>query len=211
MKFQNPFTVLFLALNLALSSIPMRADESRFSATSPLPRAEVQTAVFSIQYADVKALTKLLDDFSEYLGGSINCDVGSKTIAVVGSKELVAACTEAIRRLDVPPKSQRSIELTIYILLASKKPIPDGGCPPELQSFCGQMKGIFKGFKLLETISTRTVDGKELSPMALLPLQRTKAMLCLTGSLFFQGCWPVLERLRSEPSGWRWTLLELCP
>jgi hypothetical protein len=157
MKARNLFTILFLALNLVGAALPIGAEEPKHPAASPLPRAEVQTAVFKIEYADVYTLHRLIGPLSDYLSGSIRADSDSRTIVVVGYKELVAACTEAIKRLDVPPKRAKNIELTFYILVASKKQI--GDCPPVIQSFCEQMKGIFKGFRLLETVTMRAREG----------------------------------------------------
>ena len=160
MTSRTPFTVLALALSLIAGVSPAKAEDQKLGATIQASHGEIQTGVFTIQHADVNALRGLLTNFPGYFnGGDIKFDSGSRTVVVIGSKELVAACAEAIKRLDVPPKAAKNIDLTFYILVASKKALPDGDCPAVIQAFCEQMKGVFKGFRLLETVTVRTREG----------------------------------------------------
>ena len=144
-----------LVLGLTLSAGPLGAEDPR---PAPAVRVENQTAVFTVQYADMTALQDQIVMLPNYFGGgTLRFDGKARTIFVIGSRELVAACTEAIKKLDVPPKPVRSLEFTFYILVASQK--PGGECPPAIAGFCEQMKGLYKGFRLLDTVTLRGRDG----------------------------------------------------
>jgi len=160
MKFKFLFTVLVLACSFAAATAPLRGEDPKAAPVAPPPHGDIQTAVFAFQHSDGKSLHDQIISLPGYFGGgTINFDWQSRSIFVIGSKELVAACAEAIKRLDVPPKAAKNIDLTFYILVASKKALPDGDCPAVIQAFCEQMKGVFKGFRLLETVTVRTREG----------------------------------------------------
>ena len=141
-------------------------------AEEPAPRAhaevqiapkDVQTAVFVLQHADAKAVAKLLADFTEYLGGSIKANVDGHSLAVVGTKELVAAVGEALKRLDTDQaaKAARKVGLTFHLLWLTKNGQIDADLPAELQGVITQMKGIYKGIRLLGSTSVLTKEGSK--------------------------------------------------
>jgi len=166
MKASNLLTVSVLTLGLMMAAPPMRAEEPKAASSQP---GDVQTAIFIVQHADVKTLQDLITPLTWSLKGSVQSDVGTRTLVVIGSKELVAACAAAIKKLDVPPKPARNIELTFYILVASQKPIPNGDCPEVIRSFCEQMKGIYRGFRLLETVTIRAREGSREVAKGIIP------------------------------------------
>lgn len=159
-------TLLIAASLLCLAPPNLMAEE-------PAPRAhtevqiapkDVQTAVFVLQHADAKAVAKLLADFTEYLGGSIKANGDGHSLAVVGTKELVAAVGEALKRLDTAPsaKAARTVELTFHVLWLTKNGQIDADLPAELKGVAAQLKQVYKGIRLVGTSIVRTTHGKDL-------------------------------------------------
>ena len=140
-------------------------------AQEPAPRAhaevqlapkDVQTAVFVLQHADAKAVAKLLADFTEYMGGSIKANGDGHSLAVVGTKELVAAVGEALKRLDTDQaaKADRPVELTFHLLWLTKNGQIDAELPSELKGVAAQLKQVYRGVRLVGTSVIRTTEGK---------------------------------------------------
>jgi hypothetical protein len=129
-------------------------------------------AVIPIQHADVKEVADVLRTFQGVLGGRVVPNPELRVIAVSGPKELVAACEEAIKKLDVPSKPARSVDLTFFLLIASRQA---GGSsaevPPDLERVCDQLKGVtgFKSFRLVDTMLLRAKEGSGAEQKGLLP------------------------------------------
>ena len=67
------------------------------------------------------------------------------------ASERMAAVEEAIKNLDVPAPPAKSIDLTAYLLVASRKSTEGANLPSELQEVVKQLKGVlnYQGFRLL--------------------------------------------------------------
>ena len=128
------------------------------------------TAVIPVQYADVKNIADVLRTFKDVLGGKVVPNPDLRVIAVSGSKELVAACEEAVKKLDVPPKSARNLNLTFYLLVAVRQGGGSGEVPADLQKVCDQLREAtgFKSFQLVDTMMLRTKEGARADQMGAL-------------------------------------------
>jgi hypothetical protein len=168
---------LFLAGALA-AALPALAQDAKPKAEAKAQEApllvpgQMVSAVFKIENADVRQVADVLQAFRRILGGTVQASPDLKVIAVSGPKELVAACEEAIKKLDVPPPPSRMVDLTFYLLTASRQASGGTGeVPSELDKVCEQLKTIagFKSFKLVDTMALRVQEGRRAEQRGLLP------------------------------------------
>ncbi len=159
-----PHVLLGCVLLMAAPSLTRVAAQEDHEAASPKTARENinATALFSIKYVDVMDVAKVLDGFRQQIGGSVQPNEKLKVIAVSGPTVLVEACREAVRRLDVPPQPTPDLNLTFYLLSASKHPADSGPIPADLQAAVNQMKKLasLQGFRLLDTSTIRVQEGR---------------------------------------------------
>jgi hypothetical protein len=114
------------------------------------------THLFPVQHADVRDLADVLRMFP----GIVNPQVDLGVIAWKGPEAALPAVEAAIASLDVPPAPAPNVELTAYLILASKG--GRGGSPPAaLADVAEQLEAVF-GFdslRLVETAVIRARDG----------------------------------------------------
>ena len=99
-------------------------------------------------------------------GKNISADPATNVLVVTTSPELAPALDELVKRLDVATLPPKNIELTFYVVQASKEPFADAGpVPPELQSALTQIKSIFtyQNFRLLDTLFARSRSSERIS------------------------------------------------
>jgi len=150
-----------LALSASLGS-PLQAEPEKAAPEKAEHKAATEdftTAVFTLQHAEPEVAKNALKNLELYFDGTIKVDANSRTVVAMGPRAMVNACANILKQLEVSPKSRRSVELNFYILSASKRAVPGGECPEPVREFCEKTKGMFKGFKLLETVVVRTRDG----------------------------------------------------
>jgi len=171
MTSRNLITIPVLALAFSAAADSMKAEEPKPAAAAGLTRGDTQTAVFLLRYAVAGEVGRLLEPAAGIYGGKLQYSHSpdSQTIMALGSKEWLAACADLIKQVDVPSKPAPNFEFTFYILVASQKPIADGGCPSPITIFCEQMKGMFKGFRLLETVVLRAREGRSAKTKGIIP------------------------------------------
>jgi len=130
------------------------------------------TEVYQLRHVDPDALSEVLNVFP----AEIRADQKLKVIAVSGSKETVAAIGEVIKRLDVAPKA-RNLELTFYMLAASRKQLEGPDLPETLTSVAKQLGQIFgyAGIELLETAVVRLREGSGARTSGSLRLMETES------------------------------------
>lgn len=125
------------------------------------PKRYVQR-VFDIKYVDAKELATIvaLGDVSKVVPNE-----HFKTISVYGTTENVAAAEELIKRFDTPKPtarvSNRSVELTLYILVAAPKGTAGEAVPADLEPVVKQLKSTFgyNDFRLLDSAFIRAQEG----------------------------------------------------
>jgi hypothetical protein len=134
----------------------------------PAPRIQAQTTgeprdvtrVFKIQYVDLDELKQLLGIFPAQTIASAGA------LSVKGSKEVVDAIEETIKRLDIPPVpvEERAAELTIFVLTPGDQ--PGGALPAVLGPVVTQLNAIFsyKGLRLIDTLLVRGAARSDEKP-----------------------------------------------
>lgn len=152
--------VFFPALIVAFLTlaIPTRAQEKEASQkTAP----EGQTRIIPLKYVAPSRAAHLLGDF----GATLLADDRLKVLTVAGGTSAVAAIEEAIKKLDVPPPPARSIEITAYFLLGTRQSVEGANLPKELDEVVNQLKRVlsYQGFRLLDNLLIRTMDGEHAS------------------------------------------------
>lgn len=175
----SPMAILMTLTALAAATLLPAQDQKtpppsapKSEAAAPVAPEKMVNAVFQIKYANVTQLANVLQAFRRILGGTVLENPELRVIAVSGPKELVSACEEAIKKLDVPSPPSRNVDLTFYLLTASRQPSgAQGEVPPELDKVCEQLKSIagFKSFKLLDTMIIRAQEGRKARQEGLLP------------------------------------------
>jgi hypothetical protein len=94
------------------------------------------------------------------LGVDSKYDASSGSLVVSGSEKMMAAADEIIKRLDVPQAAKPDVELTIYLLQASKEAGSDD-IPAALNSVAKQLHALFpyKSYRIADTLVVRARDG----------------------------------------------------
>jgi hypothetical protein len=84
-----------------------------------------------------------------------------KTLTLSGTPEIVAAMEAVVRKLDVAPPPEKSVEITAYLLMTSDgNPLPQS-LPAQLEPVMKQLRTTFsyKYYELLDTIVLRNRIG----------------------------------------------------
>jgi hypothetical protein len=95
--------------------------------------------------------------------GNVVFDSASATLVVRTTPALMPAVEEVVKELDAAAPSAKNVELTFYILEATRQPIADAApLPAELQPAIAQLKSVFsyQGFRLLDTALIRSRSGE---------------------------------------------------
>jgi len=113
--------------------------------------------VFEVRHVDVGRLRDLLGFF----GAEVRADAMLRLISARGTREQIAAIEEAIKRYDVPPPIQRSVEITLHLVQAEQQADSSVKLPPELEPVVKQLRSVmsYQSFRLLDVLSMRTRDG----------------------------------------------------
>lgn len=94
---------------------------------------------------------------------NVTVDSASATLVVKASPAVMPAVEQVVKELDTASLPARNIELTFYILEATKQPIADAApLPADLQPAINQLKSVFsyQGFRLLDTALVRSRSGE---------------------------------------------------
>lgn len=137
----------------------LRAEEKETpAAKAETPRPEVPSMrVFQVKYADVVKLADILHVFP----GSLRPDPEMKVITVNAPRESMIAIEAAIKQLDVPPQAAVNVELTVYLVRASREGGAAEDIPAALQGVVKQLKSVFAltHFDVMDTVVLRGRDG----------------------------------------------------
>ena len=126
--------------------------------------------------ANGKAVTKAVTlQYPQSVDGRVLDDIGlvvrrsGGTWVITGTQERVASGEAILKQLDVPPASpvrftpppRKSIQLTAYLVVASRNEVPGSPLPKELESPVNQVAAVFpyKEFNLLDAIELRLLNG----------------------------------------------------
>jgi hypothetical protein len=128
--------------------------------------AEEVTQIIPVKYADLVQLNDLLSVF----GLKTTIDRKQGAIGVRGPAETVSAFVAAVKKLDVPPVHQ-SVEVMVYMLIASSQASQPNSLPKELEPVVRQLRSVFsyKEYSLLETALARSRDGDSVEMNGVLP------------------------------------------
>ncbi len=133
--------------------------------TAGLLHAEQITKVVDIKYADITRISSLI---SQPNGAGFRIDPSGKLIVFQGDRLLVESMEEILKRIDVP---STNVELTFDLLGGSKIAGKVAELPQSLAGVSKEMKSLF-GFQtvtLIDTISMRVQEGKDVEASGLLP------------------------------------------
>ena len=135
---------------------PTTKTEEVEKSQSPSEKREQVQKIFEIKHADIDQLADVLRLFA-----STQPNRQLRVIAVTGTREVVAAVEDAIKRLDVPPPATKNIELTVYLLMALSEQTGAKNTPSELDGVLKQLRNVFtyQGFRLLDTLVVRSRNG----------------------------------------------------
>ena len=153
--------ILALAVGTVLSALSAVGGQQQGKAEEqPKTPAEANMVgkVFEVKYADAGRIADLIRVFPV---GAVHPDRVLGVVSVRGDAATLAAVGEAIKKLDVPPQPRKSIDLTAYLLVASKQSSDGTGVPSELQDVATQLKGAlgFQHYRLVDSLLLRTTDG----------------------------------------------------
>jgi hypothetical protein len=146
-------TLLTLLFTVALALATSFAADAQKSEGPP---AEGQ-AIVEIEHADPGDVAEVIRVFGVI--ATPNRDLGLVTIR--GPENAVEAARTAAVQLDRPPEPTPSIQVTAYVLDASKTDALDGGVPPGLDDVADQLREVFgfRGVELIDSLVLRALDG----------------------------------------------------
>jgi len=150
-----------LVLLTALLAVTAWAQEQK------APPAETQVSgsnvvkVFTVKPANLERIGRTV---RMVVGdGNVTWDNATATLVVRTTAVLMPAVEQVAKQLDIAVPRAPNIELTFYILQATKEPQPDAtALPAGLRPAIAQLKSIFfyQGFRLLDTALIRARSGE---------------------------------------------------
>lgn len=148
-------------LSLAQEGTPApEASPEAVATATPRPsaRTDIQR-VFVIKHVNALALSRVLQVFpASFRPGTVG---KQDVVAVSASPTVMATIEEAIKRLDVPDPSGRSIDVTVHLLECATAGADSDTTPAELKDVVAQLKKTFaySGCRVAETLFTRASTG----------------------------------------------------
>ncbi|HEY1206596.1 MAG: secretin N-terminal domain-containing protein [Bryobacteraceae bacterium] len=118
--------------------------------------------IFTVKAANAERIQRVVKTVVAD-SGFVALDSASSTLVVEASPVLLAAVEQVVKELDAASTSAKNVELTFYILEATKEPAADAApLPAELQPAIAQLKSVFayRGFRLLDTALIRSRSGE---------------------------------------------------
>jgi len=132
------------------------------STREAIANGKAVTKVVTLQYPQ-SVDTHILDDIGLIVKRS------GAALVITGVPERVATAEAILKQLDVAPAPaarftpapRKSIQLTAYLIIASRSEVPGPALPKELESPVNQVASVFpyKSFSLLDAIELRLLDG----------------------------------------------------
>ena len=127
-------------------------------------KPESRTTMITLKYADPQAISGVIRMFEV----NVNTNSQFKIISISGMSDKVAAAEDAIRRLDVAPKT---VELVVHFVVGSDQPNLTGAAvPADVREVINQLKNTFtfKDYRMLDTLSLRTRAGSSAQTSGIL-------------------------------------------
>ncbi|MGD2115558.1 MAG: hypothetical protein PVG07_10920 [Acidobacteriota bacterium] len=146
-------TVLTILFTVTLALAAARAVDAQ-EREGPPPEGQ---AIVEIEHTDPGDVAEVIRVFGVI--ATPNRDLGLVTIR--GPRDAVDAARAAAVQLDRPPEPTPSIQVTAYVLDASKVEPLDGGVPPALAEVADQLREVFgfRGVELIDSLALRALDG----------------------------------------------------
>ena len=159
-----------VASNAAVSgpSQTAPADAAATTKAATIPARQRQQKIFDVKYADVNALTSMLNDLRR--GSSPDRAVsqpGLHAIAVEAySMAFLQSAEELIRQYDVPPMNvgqNHDFEIVAHILVAARTPVAGEELPADLAEVAKQLKETFgyTDVKLVDSALAHSREGRD--------------------------------------------------
>ena len=122
-----------------------------------------QQTVIRIYQVNPDNRERILKTLQSIVGANVTADAQTNVVVVKTSPDLAPALDELVKRLDVTTPKPENIDLTFYVVQATKEPAADAGpFPPQLQSALNQIHAIFpyRSFRLLDTLFARCLTDR---------------------------------------------------
>lgn len=116
-----------------------------------------RTVIQQTSFVDVRDLAEILN----LLDIGVRIDAEQQAVVLRGSDDELDTALKLIESLDKPPAASLSIELTVFILGASKETSATAELPADLEAVVGQLRELFgyRSFELFDTLFLRVRDG----------------------------------------------------
>ncbi len=125
------------------------------------PKTETVSKVFEVKPGNVERIAAALRSLLG--GGAVTANREVGMVVVRTQREMMPAVEQVIRRLDTTVPAANNVEITVYLVEASREPLPGAGnIPPDLQPTVTQLRNIFayQNFQLLDTAVLRSRSGQ---------------------------------------------------
>jgi uncharacterized Zn-finger protein len=120
------------------------------------PKPEQTSKVFEVRPGNVERITGALRNLVGH--DAVKTDRNLGMIVVRTQPELMPAVEQVVRRLDTAVPIPNNVEITVFLLEASREPAAGASIPAELQPTVAQLRNIFayQNFQLLDTAVLRS-------------------------------------------------------
>ncbi len=135
--------------------------------SGPVASRDISQEIVRIEHANVEDLPAVLRVFNVHAQAHPSLGI----LTLHGPRDKVAAAAAAARELDVAPAPTPSLEVTVFVLGASKTRALGGSLPSNLDEVADQLRTVFgfKGVDLLDSMSVRALDRGDGGIQGILP------------------------------------------
>lgn len=167
--------ILTIAVVLCLGIAGSAAQTKQASPEKPV---HIITRTVDLKYAEPTQVISTLNPIAKASGTILTFDMRNKILLITGDPERIAEMETLVRRIDMEPMPDRSIEITAYLLLATDEAGSPQSVPAALEPALKQLRTTFsyKTYQLLDTLflRNRTGGGGSTSGKMTLPEAQAK-------------------------------------
>ncbi len=146
-------------LLFAMSAMLGRGQQDMAMPPSHVPDT---TKLYRLNYAQASHIVDVIGG----LGFNMRGDNAMRAVVVRATPERQAEALRLISELDQPASgSSRDVEVTVYVIAASEKTLPQSSTPGAMEPVIKQLKSVFPyaGYEVLDTMLVRSREGEEAS------------------------------------------------
>jgi len=167
---------------------PMSLEQAREAKAAAAEAKHTVTKVITLKYSNNVGNSGIL--LLDAIGG-LTVKRSNEIVVVTGPPDRVETAEAILKQLDVPPippvqrpvVPRKSVQLTAYLIVASRNEIQGAAVPKDLESAVNEVASVFpyKAFNLLDAIDVRLTNGSGGELSGLVPALGTPGQQIVPG------------------------------